>query len=702
MTNPSSQRLRIAAIPAVAILALVLTACSNVAATASASRTATAGATPSGQVVTPGEVDSIVASDTAINNKANASLSMTLQNTHESCMQEVLDDATYRGELAAGAKTLGGSFDQAPRRAFVPHQSSYPAYFSVLAEDRASSQPTTTNLLTYVKVAPSAGWKLGSSSQILGPTDGGVSVPKAATDTHGYATSLDVKDADDLLIAPDETAGRVAAAFTAEAATGKLPPGISAEFGPDGVANPHTIAGAYSAAGTVTTTFSATVPASAATGRPSLDCPSPAYRLADGGALVTFTAFSQEHVKVRSGEAVVQPSNRSALGVLLPPGTYSSVTLTSGDMGVAIVPPAGSKSPIDVIGQASEGLTETGVTSSGSSPSIASGGPADASSIAKAVNPGLVDIDVTFGYENVRGAGTGMVLTPNGEVLTNNHVIDGETSIRVTDVGNGRTYGANVLGYDHSSDVAVLQLEGASGLQPVSLGNSTSVPNGAAVVAIGNAGGSGGTPSYAGGRVTALDQSITASDEADGTSEQLGGLIETNADIQPGDSGGPLVNSSSKVIGMDTAASSGFSFEQGGISAVQGFSIPIDTALSIATEITAGHATSGVHIGATAFLGVSVVSAASSGFGGFGRPVPRPTSSGAVIQSVVSGGPAAKAGLAGGDTITSVGGHSVTSANSLTTAILSENPDGVVSVVYLGPSGVKHTVSVHLESGPPQ
>ena len=334
--------------------------------------------------------------------------------------------------------------------------------------------------------------------------------------------------------------------------------------------------------------------------------------------------------------------------MLLPPGTYSSVTLTSGDMGVAIVPPAGSKSPIDVIGQASEGLTETGVTSSGSSSSIASGGPADASSIAKAVDPGLVDIDVTFGYENVRGAGTGMVLTPNGEVLTNNHVIDGETSISVIDVGNGRTYGAKVLGYDRSSDVAVLQLEGASGLQPVSLGNSTSVHNGAAVVAIGNAGGNGGTPSYAGGRVTALDQSITASDEADGTSEQLAGLIETNADIQPGDSGGPLVNSSGKVIGMDTAASSGFSFEQGGISTVQGFSIPIDTALSIAKEITAGHATSArAHWrdGVPRRLG---------GLGGEqwlrGIRTARstPTSSGAVIESVVSGGPAAKAGLAGG------------------------------------------------------
>jgi S1-C subfamily serine protease len=388
--------------------------------------------------------------------------------------------------------------------------------------------------------------------------------------------------------------------------------------------------------------------------------------------------------------------------VLLAPGTYTSFTLTSGDMGVAIVPPAGSKSPIEVIGQAGEGLTETGVTGSGSSSSIASGGPANASSIAKAVDPGLVDIDDTFSYEGVEGAGTGMVLTPNGEVLTNNHVIDGETSISVTDVGNGRTYGAKVVGYDRTSDVAVLQLEAASGLQTVSLGNSTSVHTGESVVAIGNAGGNGGTPSYAGGSVTALDQSITASDEADGTSEQLSGLIETNADIQPGDSGGPLVNGNAKVIGMDTAASSGFVFEGGVTSTAQGFSIPIDAALSIANEITAGHATSAVHVGATAFLGVSVISPTSSGFGGFGAPFSQPTSSGAVIESVVSGRPAANAGLAAGDTITLIGGHSVTSANSLTAVLLSEKPDATVSVTYLDPSGAKHTVTVHLESGPPQ
>src|SRR5208283_740136 len=128
-------------------------------------------------VVTPGEVPSIVAADSAINNRANSSLSLSLQNSHESCLQQVLDDATYRGDLAAGSNTLGGSFDQVPGRAFVPYETTYPAFFSVLAGYSSSSEPVTNNLLTYVKASPGAAWKLASSGSILGPTDAGVAVP---------------------------------------------------------------------------------------------------------------------------------------------------------------------------------------------------------------------------------------------------------------------------------------------------------------------------------------------------------------------------------------------------------------------------------------------------------------------------------------------------------------------------------------------
>ena len=150
------------------------------------------------------------------------------------------------------------------------------------------------------------------------------------------------------------------------------------------------------------------------------------------------------------------------------------------------------------------------------------------------------------------------MLSSNGEVLTNNHVIEGATSTKVTDIGNGQTYTATVVGYDATQDVAVLQVQAASGLTTASLGNSSTVQTGNSVTALGNAEGKGGTPSVAIGAVTALNQSITASDELSGASEQLTGLIETDAPIQPGDSGGPLVNVYGQVIGMDTAASSSY------------------------------------------------------------------------------------------------------------------------------------------------
>ena len=179
--------------------------------------------------------------------------------------------------------------------------------------------------------------------------------------------------------------------------------------------------------------------------------------------------------------------------------------------------------------------------------------------------------------------------------------------ISVTDVGNGKTYTASVVGYDRTKDIAVLQLHNASGLTTANLANSSTASVGEDVVGVGNAGGTGGTPSAAGGTVTALNQSITASDEGDGTSEQLSGLIETNADIQPGDSGGALVNTSGQVLGIDTAASAGFSFQSNDQSSgTQGFAIPIDTALTIARQIVAGNSSSTVHIGTTAFLGVEV------------------------------------------------------------------------------------------------
>src|ERR1019366_1530512 len=262
--------------------------------------------------------------------------------------------------------------------------------------------------------------------------------------------------------------------------------------------------------------------------------------------------------------------------------------------------------------------------------------PAPSSSLSAAlaakVDPELVDVNATLGYENEAALGTGMVLTSSGRVLTNNHVINGATSISVTDVGNHKTYSATVVGYDLTGDVAVLQLQGASGLKTVSIGDSATVRVGSPVVALGNAGGTGGTPSVARGKVTSLDQSITAVDEASGASEQLTGLIETSAPIQAGDSGGPLVDASGQVIGMNTAASTGYFFG-GGTS--QGYAIPSETARTLAAQITSGAASDAVHIGRTAFLGVEVAPFTRGFFG----------VAGAVIAGVWPGTPAESAGL---------------------------------------------------------
>src|SRR6516225_2243473 len=341
--------------------------------------------------------------------------------------------------------------------------------------------------------------------------------------------------------------------------------------------------------------------------------------------------------------------------------------------------------------------------------------PLTASQIANRVDPALVDVVSTEGDQGAVAAGTGIVLTSDGTVLTNNHVIRGATSIKVTDVGNGRTYTAKVVGYDASKDVAVIRLQNAHGLRTAALGDSSSVRTGDSVTALGNAGGQGGTPSVAAGRVTALNQSITASDEGSGVnSEQLTGLIETNANIQPGDSGGALVNSYGQVIGMNTAASSGTQFQSDSSqSAVQAFAIPIDNAETIAKQIEAGQGSSTVHIGATAFLGIetdgsnsgSGSGSGSGGFGGFGGfgqgdGSGSGTTSGVTISGTLSGSPADDAGLTQGDTITSVDGQSVSSTSDIQQALVKHHPGDKISVNWVDQAGQSHTATVTLANGP--
>jgi len=327
-----------------------------------------------------------------------------------------------------------------------------------------------------------------------------------------------------------------------------------------------------------------------------------------------------------------------------------------------------------------------------------------------------------------------MVLNSNGLVLTNNHVINGATGIKATLVTTGKSYTARVVGYDAANDVALLQLQNASGLKTVSVGNSSQVSLGTQVLAIGNAGGQGGNPTVAPGIINAVNRTIMAGDQGSGTTETLHGMLQTSAAIQPGDSGGPLANATGKVIGMDTAAS-GSSTQSSGNSTM-GYAIPINNALSIARQIAAGHGSATIQIGLPGFLGVLVPPSNSSnpqqqaqgqqnqgnGFGGLGGggtgtgggsqscvnsatniTVPTtiaPASSGALIDNVLCGSAAASAGLRSGEVITAVNGQAVTTPGSLTTIMSKFHGGDKVSVNYVTTSGAKQTASLTLGTSP--
>ena len=329
--------------------------------------------------------------------------------------------------------------------------------------------------------------------------------------------------------------------------------------------------------------------------------------------------------------------------------------------------------------------------------------------VASSVEGALVDIVSTDGYQGAVSAGTGMVLTSTGEILTNNHVIDGATSIKVTVVSTQKTYTAKVVGTDPTADVAVIQLVNASGLKTLPIGDSSAVKVGQSVVATGNAGGDGGEPSVVTGTVTALDQDITASAGEGTDAEQLTGLIETNAAVVAGDSGGALATAAGKVIGMNTAAavSNGTDRMTNASTATeaQSYAIPIATALSIANRIETGQASSTIHIGSHGFLGIALAdesASAGTGYGQFGGYAGQDpfgdsgTTSGVTVGGIVSSGPAEAAGLQAGDVITSVDGTAVDSATTLNSIMAATKPGQKVTVNWTDTSGQAQTATVTL------
>jgi S1-C subfamily serine protease len=325
--------------------------------------------------------------------------------------------------------------------------------------------------------------------------------------------------------------------------------------------------------------------------------------------------------------------------------------------------------------------------------------------LADKVDPGLVDVTSQLKYSQATAEGTGMILTSSGLVLTNNHVIDDSTSVSATMVESGRTYTAKVIGYDSTDDVALLQLVGASGLPTVTLGDSSKVTVGEAVLALGNAGGRGGLPATATGVVEATGRTIEASDEGADTTETLHDMLMTNAPIQQGDSGGPIVNADGQVVGMDTAANT---TEE----TTTGFAIPIDNAKSIESEIASGQTSGTIHIGLAGFLGITVPNAgencegqstsgsgsgsSGSGTSGSSSSGSGSTTAGALICSVIPGLGAQDAGLAGGDVITSINGQSVSSSTALTNITDNTHPGDQLSVAYVSTSGARHITTLTL------
>jgi len=317
----------------------------------------------------------------------------------------------------------------------------------------------------------------------------------------------------------------------------------------------------------------------------------------------------------------------------------------------------------------------------------------DISAITRRVSPAIVDINTVIqtASGSAAAAGTGLIITSSGDVLTNNHVVEGSVSIKVSIQGKSGTYTATVIGVDPADDVAVIHINGVSGLPTVTIADSSTVTVGDTVYALGNALGLGGTPRVTQGIVTALDQTITASDNG-AQAEQLTGMIQSDAEISPGDSGGALVNSAGQVIGMITAGQAqGFRSNSTTIA----FAIPSSKAVDIANRILAGQAGNGIYIGPVGYLGVSVQTLDATSAAQLGLSI----SSGAYVRAVMAGSPAEHAGITAGSVITRVNSAVVDTATSLGNALHQYKPGDQVKITWISGSAT-HTANVTLISGP--
>ncbi len=313
-------------------------------------------------------------------------------------------------------------------------------------------------------------------------------------------------------------------------------------------------------------------------------------------------------------------------------------------------------------------------------------------SIPKLINkalPSIVSIDVKG--QGQEDQGTGMVITQNGLVVTNNHVIAAAVNggtITVTRTGSTKALPATLIGTNPIDDVALIRINHISGLTPVTFGNSNDLVVGDAVVAIGNALGlAAGTPTVTSGIVSALGRTVTAGSSS--SSETLNNMIQTDAAINPGNSGGPLLDSSGDVIGMNTAVAG--SLPDGTSAQNIGFAIPDATIESLLKQLKGGESV----VNHGAFIGVEITSMTPSLQQEYGFTV----SAGAVVMSVISGTGAAAAGVKQGDIIVGINKTTIGSAQDVGSVISALRPGDVIALHVV--RGKRHlTIAVTLGAEP--
>jgi S1-C subfamily serine protease len=359
-----------------------------------------------------------------------------------------------------------------------------------------------------------------------------------------------------------------------------------------------------------------------------------------------------------------QPPRRRALTAL---ALAAVVLVIAGLVYVVTRPPRHS----------ANGPSRTSASSTPNDPTSTTLTTYDPAKVAALVDPAIVDVNTTAQETNgyAYTAGTGMIVTSDGFIVTNNHVVESATRITVTIAHHAKRLRATFVGADPADDVAVIKVQDLSDLPTVKFGNSADASLGEPVVAIGNALGKGGTPATTSGTILALNRSIAAADELQQSAEQLSGMIEASSAIQPGNSGGPLLDDQAQVIGMNTA-------DDGGRSTA--FAIPIDRVAEIVSLIEHGRSGPGVVMGLQAFLGMAV------------QDVP---AQGVLVTRIIDGDPAAKAGVEPGDVIVAFNGQNVANAADLRTLVTAQRVGAVATLAYTSSAGTR-TQRLTLAAGP--